>query len=112
MVLIGNIRTFVRVRPALPGELDTKTVNKCTGQQEDGIFKFSGNNGGSQGSMTSKYGCDDPTKNLVSLKNLGRIVEGFLSEEKNGPLALTRSLSRRPTKRMCGKRRSHWFSVL
>ncbi len=68
MVLIGNIRTFVRVRPALPGELDTKTVKKCTGQQEDGIFKFSGNNGGSQGSMTSKYGCDDPTKNLVSVE--------------------------------------------
>ncbi|KAG7367206.1 kinesin motor domain containing protein [Nitzschia inconspicua] len=70
MVLIGSIRTFVRVRPILQVEQNLaptkQSIEKVT--TNDVIFKFSGNNGGQQGSKSSKYGCDDPTKNLVSIQ--------------------------------------------
>jgi hypothetical protein len=39
---------------------------KDTSDEE--TFKFSGSNGGSQGSKMSKYGCDDPTKNLITVQ--------------------------------------------
>jgi kinesin family member C1 len=70
MVLIGSIRTFVRVRPSLPEEMDSLPP-KQKGIKEnikEEIFSFSGINGGSQISKSSKYGCDDPTKNLVSIQ--------------------------------------------
>lgn len=62
MVLIGNIRVFVRVRPALPSELKASS-----GKNSEEIFKFSDGCGGLEGNKTSKYGCDDPTKNLLQV---------------------------------------------
>jgi kinesin family protein C1 len=68
MVLIGSIRVFIRVRPPLPNELE-EMKNKSSDKEndEEETFKFSGNNGGSEGAKMSKFGCDDPTKNLVSV---------------------------------------------
>ncbi len=63
MVLIGNIRVFVRVRPALPSELEASS-----GKNLEEIFKFSDGCGSVDGNKTSKYGCDDPTKNVLQVK--------------------------------------------
>ncbi|KAG7338360.1 kinesin motor domain containing protein [Nitzschia inconspicua] len=70
MVLIGSIRTFVRVRPILQVEQNWAPTKQSREKvtTNEAIFKFSGNNGGQQGSKSSKYGCDDPTKNLVSIQ--------------------------------------------
>ncbi len=62
MVLIGNIRVFVRVRPPLPCELK----DHCPKNAEP-IFKFATGSGGLDGDKSSKYGCDDPTKNILKV---------------------------------------------
>jgi len=62
MVLIGNIRVFVRVRPPIPSELEASS-SKNTEQ----IFKFSSGSGSLDENKSSKYGCDDPTKNILKL---------------------------------------------
>jgi Kinesin motor domain len=85
MVLIGSIRTFVRVRPTLPGELESAPVKQNGGKDviiKEEIFQFSGNNGGSQGSKSSKYGCDDPTKNLVSVQEPWKDRGGLSQRQK------------------------------
>lgn len=60
MVLIGNIRVFVRVRPALPNEMKSS-------KHTEEIFKFAGC-GTVDEKKSSKYGCDDPTKNLLRVQ--------------------------------------------
>lgn len=59
MYLSGNIRVFVRVRPPIPGEEEN-----CT--EDDKHFRFGGN-GGLTGQINTKYGSDDPTKNLLEV---------------------------------------------
>jgi hypothetical protein len=84
MVLIGSIRTFVRVRPSLPGELDMLPP-KQRGIKEtikEEIFKFSEKNGGSEVSASSKYGCDDATKNLLSLQEPWKDRGGLSQRQK------------------------------
>mmetsp|Transcript_27134 Transcript_27134/g.59712 ORF Transcript_27134/g.59712 Transcript_27134/m.59712 type:complete len:981 (+) Transcript_27134:43-2985(+) len=63
MVLIGSIRVFVRVRPALPKELEASP-----GQNIEEVFKFSDGSGATDRDKNSKYGCDDPTKNILEVK--------------------------------------------
>jgi len=63
MVLLGNIRVFVRVRPPLSDELEG--INCPSGDQ---LFKFSSGSGNLNGKKSSKYGCDDPTKNIIEIK--------------------------------------------
>lgn len=60
MVLIGNIRVFVRVRPPLPNEVEASNAEQ--------IFKFSSESGTFDEKKSSKYGCDDPTKNVLHVK--------------------------------------------
>jgi kinesin family protein C1 len=80
MVLIGSIRTFVRVRPTIPEELHS---NKSTLDATEETFKFSGHNGGAQGCKASKYGCDDPTKNLVTVQEPWKDRGGLSQRRKN-----------------------------
>ena len=61
MVLIGSIRVFVRVRPALPEEL-------AASNNEEKVFKFPTGLGAPEGDKSSKYGCDDPTKNILEVQ--------------------------------------------
>ncbi|KAL3922266.1 MAG: hypothetical protein SGILL_002297 [Bacillariaceae sp.] len=84
MVLIGSIRTFVRVRPALPEELAVEASSKTAEKENssDETFKFSGSNGGSEGSKASKYGCDDPTKNLVTVQEPWKDRGGLSQRQK------------------------------
>lgn len=68
MVLIGNIRVFVRVRPILQQEseellLEEKQANCGT----DAIFKFAANSREIKERCNSKYGCDDPAKNILEV---------------------------------------------
>lgn len=60
MVLIGNIRVFVRVRPPLPHEAEASKAEQ--------IFKYSSESGTFDEKKSSKYGCDDPTKNVLQVK--------------------------------------------
>ena len=60
MVLIGNIRVFVRVRPPLPHEAEASNAEQ--------IFKYSSESGSFDEKKSSKYGCDDPTKNVLHVK--------------------------------------------
>ena len=77
MVLIGNIRVFVRVRPPLPSELETSN-----GKNEDEMFKFSSGTGTVDEKMSSKYGCDDPTKNILVVKEPAKDSGGLSQRRK------------------------------
>ena len=63
MVLIGNIRVFVRVRPQLADE-----IAALNGTSEEQIFNFSSGSRTHDEKSSSKYGCDDPTKNILQVK--------------------------------------------
>ena len=77
MVLIGNIRVFVRVRPALSDELAVS----CAKNSEQ-IFNFSNGAGTPDGNKSSKYGCDDPTKNILEVKEPSKDRGGLSQRRK------------------------------
>jgi len=62
MVLIGSIRVFVRIRPRLNGE------ELAASDNQEKVFKFPTGLGAPEGDKSSKYGCDDPTKNILEVQ--------------------------------------------
>jgi kinesin family protein C1 len=74
MQLSGNIRVYVRVRPALPCETKTSEEplvpsggkkRKHIDMEEEALFRYPGM--GAPSSKKSALGADDPTKNLVEV---------------------------------------------
>ena len=83
MQVIGQIRVFVRVRPALSNEIEAlngREFGKTNG--EDELFKFPSGLGEPKSKMNSKYGCDDPTKNILELKEPKLKDRGGLSNRR------------------------------
>eukprot|EP00934_Nitzschia_sp_Nitz4_P003577 Nitzschia sp. Nitz4//scaffold7_size249615//46813//49980//NITZ4_001150-RA/size249615-processed-gene-0.180-mRNA-1//-1//CDS//3329558361//3567//frame0 len=81
MQLSGNIRVYVRVRPALP--FDTCVVgNAKTGEsvEPEDMFRFPGM-GGLENNSSSAFGADDVTKNLVEVTEPKK-DRGGLSERR------------------------------
>mmetsp|Transcript_12373 Transcript_12373/g.14180 ORF Transcript_12373/g.14180 Transcript_12373/m.14180 type:complete len:1066 (-) Transcript_12373:200-3397(-) len=69
MVLIGSIRVFVRIRPTPPEELEVSNSQKPGMKgDEDKVFKFPTGFDALDGNKSSKYGCDDPTKNMLEVQ--------------------------------------------